>query len=58
MPEEQKEKTKKQERYEVVEVTTQTTPVIRDTHTEENFDMYIAICKALNSLEEIKDQIM
>ena len=56
MPE--KEPKKKQVRFEVTEVATQTGPAIRDNETDEVFDIQIAICKILNDVADLKKQLM
>ena len=58
MVEENKKQEEKKQRYEVIEVSTQSVPMIHDAETNEQFDVSIAVCKILNGIEEIKNQVI
>ena len=47
-------KEKKEERFEMAQIATQTDNVIRDSETDEYLDIKEAIMKTLNGIEEIK----
>jgi len=61
MPEEKKKPNK--ERFVIAEVTTQTAPVIRDMEKKEDeegayFNEMTMLCKIMNTLEEVKKNLM
>jgi len=57
MAEEKKPKQEK-ERFEVAEIATQTTPVIRDTKKDEVYTELTILCKIANDLEKLKKQLL
>jgi len=55
MAKEKEEEAKEtKERYEVTEVATQTTPVIKDNKSEEIYNELTILCKIANDLEALK----
>lgn len=58
MAEEKEEKPKKaKDRFEVIEITTQTAPVIKDNESEEIYNELTALCKVMNDVIEIKKNL-
>lgn len=47
-----------EEIFKVVEVSTQTTPMIKNMENEELYDINTAIVKIMNDLEEIKKAVL
>ncbi len=48
---------KDKEKYEVIDVSIQTEPAIKDVEEEQIFNIYSAICKIMNDIHDIKKQI-
>lgn len=51
------DKEEKKERYELVEIATQTAPAIKDNKTEETLDIANMLCRIANDIEHIKKHL-
>jgi len=49
---------KEKKKFEVVEVATQTTPVIQDNETEERHDLMSIVCQLANDIESVKKAVI
>lgn len=56
--EEEKKQKEPQALFVVGEIPTETKPVIANTQTNEQYDIYLAIAKIMNDVEEIKNNIV